>query len=401
MGNVSLHDCRINQMRYENKVLSFYFYDGIYVSDKTVEEFVRTGKVRMDCYIIDEFIDGISIYIFDKKTNEKSIREDWTDNFISAINDGSFEFEFVTTYKSYQHILFKGYIWFDKKPYCKECEIELHTDKITFLDEPSKEEIAAWHFSKGMSNNVDRIFKMEQNFDIVSMVLKHNPKSINNSLIRNMIDELKEYYDSDRWLRDYEADERGELPKDLKRGVLSQDGLYNLFNEIREINVEEDKKMNHDLCVKMDDGILNIRVGAIIMKEDKFLMVENDRFDHMYSVGGRIKFGETAEEAVVREVFEETGVKMEIDRLGFIHENFFPGDTEVKKGNIVHEISFFFYMKVPVDFEPICNSFTEDGNKEHLVWIRADHKKKYYPEFFKTELNNPVMEVKHFVTRNV
>ena len=159
--------------------------------------------------------------------------------------------------------------------------------------------------------------------------------------------------------------------------------------------------MNHDLCVKMDDGILNIRVGAIIMKEDKFLMVENDRFDHMYSVGGRIKFGETAEEAVVREVFEETGVKMEIDRLGFIHENFFPGDTEVKKGNIVHEISFFFYMKVPDDFEPVCNSFTEDGNKEHLVWIRADHKKKYYPEFFKTELNNPVMEVKHFVTRNV
>lgn len=53
-------------------------------------------------------------------------------------------------------------------------------------------------------------------------------------------------------------------------------------------------KMNHDLCIKMDEGILNIRVGAIIMKDDKFLMVENDRFDHMYSVGGRIKFGETA-----------------------------------------------------------------------------------------------------------
>ena len=47
-------------------------------------------------------------------------------------------------------------------------------------------------------------------------------------------------------------------------------------------------------------------------------MVENDRFDHEKSVGGRIKFGETAEEAVVREVFEETGRKMEIDRLGFI-----------------------------------------------------------------------------------
>ena len=159
--------------------------------------------------------------------------------------------------------------------------------------------------------------------------------------------------------------------------------------------------MKHDLCVKIEEGILNIRVGAIIMKDDRFLMVENDRFDHLYSVGGRIKFGETAEEAVVREVFEETGRKMEIDRLGFIHENFFPGDSLKKQGNIVHEISFFFYMNVPTDFEPVCDSFTEDGDKERLVWIRADHQKKYYPEFFKTELANPSKDVKHYVTKNL
>ena len=159
--------------------------------------------------------------------------------------------------------------------------------------------------------------------------------------------------------------------------------------------------MKHDLCVKMEEGILNIRVGAIIMKDNRFRMVENDRFDHLYSVGGRIKFGETAEEAVVREVFEETGRKMEIDRLGFIHENFFPGDSLKKQGNIVHEISFFFYMNVPTDFEPVCDSFTEDGDKERLVWIRADHQKKYYPEFFKTELANPSKDVKHYVTKNL
>lgn len=159
--------------------------------------------------------------------------------------------------------------------------------------------------------------------------------------------------------------------------------------------------MRSDLTVKMGEGILNIRVGAIIMRNDEFLMVENDLFDHMYSVGGRIKFGETAEEAVVREVFEETGVKMEVDRLGFIHENFFPGDSLVKKGNVVHEISFFFYMKVPEDFEPVCMSFTEDGAKERLVWIKADHPKKYYPEFFKTELINPSDYVKHFISSDI
>ena len=43
--------------------------------------------------------------------------------------------------------------------------------------------------------------------------------------------ELREYYENGQWLRDYEADERGELPRELKRGVLSQDGLWNLLNE--------------------------------------------------------------------------------------------------------------------------------------------------------------------------
>ena len=159
--------------------------------------------------------------------------------------------------------------------------------------------------------------------------------------------------------------------------------------------------MSQDLCMIMENGILNIRVGAIIMKGEKFLMVGNNRFDHLYSVGGRIKFGETAEEAVVREVYEETGVKMEIDRLGFIHENFFPGDSVVKKGNIVHEISFFFYMKVPADFDPVSDSFTEDGNPEFLKWITVDEPQTFYPEFFRTELLNPSKEVKHFVTRDV
>ena len=43
--------------------------------------------------------------------------------------------------------------------------------------------------------------------------------------------ELLEYYLGGRWLLDYQADERGELPKTLKRGVLSQDGLWNLLPE--------------------------------------------------------------------------------------------------------------------------------------------------------------------------
>ncbi|MDE7390616.1 MAG: NUDIX domain-containing protein [Lachnospiraceae bacterium] len=156
--------------------------------------------------------------------------------------------------------------------------------------------------------------------------------------------------------------------------------------------------MNSDCTVEIDGGLINVRVGAIIMKGDKFLMVGNERQDYLYSVGGRVKFGETAEDAIIREVYEETGVKLEVSRLGFIHENYFYGDDPIKKNKLIYEISFYFYMKTPSDFEPKCKSFTEDNCKEKLVWVTADSDIKYFPEFFRTELNNPSSEIQHIVT---
>lgn len=45
---------------------------------------------------------------------------------------------------------------------------------------------------------------------------------------------MTSYYTSGEWLEDYEADERGELPPDLKRGVLSQDALYDLLERVKD-----------------------------------------------------------------------------------------------------------------------------------------------------------------------
>ena len=44
--------------------------------------------------------------------------------------------------------------------------------------------------------------------------------------------ELSDYYFGGQWLQDYQADERGELPPELKRGVLSEDGVWNLLTEL-------------------------------------------------------------------------------------------------------------------------------------------------------------------------
>ena len=156
--------------------------------------------------------------------------------------------------------------------------------------------------------------------------------------------------------------------------------------------------MNEDMCVRCGDGLINIRVGAIIMKDGKVLMVGNERAEYFYSVGGRIKMGEMAEEAIVREVMEETGVQLSINRLGFIHEHYFYGDAPTNLGKLIYEISFYFYMDVPEDFEPVCESFTEDDSRERLCWIELDDERKFYPEFFRHELKYPSYAVKHIVT---
>lgn len=54
---------------------------------------------------------------------------------------------------------------------------------------------------------------------------------------KKAIASLSRYYDSEEWRQDYEADEAGLLPKDLKRGVLSEDGIWNLLSDWRELEV--------------------------------------------------------------------------------------------------------------------------------------------------------------------
>ena len=83
---------------------------------------------------------------------------------------------------------------------------------------------------------IARIQQMEQYMDEVSEVVKNCPGTMKKDAeFCRKVEFLKEYMDCGQWLADYEADECGELPTDLKRGVLSQDGLYNLLGEVEEM----------------------------------------------------------------------------------------------------------------------------------------------------------------------
>ena len=156
--------------------------------------------------------------------------------------------------------------------------------------------------------------------------------------------------------------------------------------------------MNGDMTARVDDSVLNLRVGAIITKGKRVLMVKNARDDWYYSVGGRIKVGETSQQAVEREVFEELGVRLEIDRLGFVQENYFYGTIGDSCERLIYELCFYYYMKVPDGFEPACRSVAGDGAAETIEWVPFDTEETIYPVFFRTELEHPLPGIRHIVT---
>ena len=68
-----------------------------------------------------------------------------------------------------------------------------------------------------------------------------NPDTLReNAELREMLRLLRRYYEDGQWLQDYELDEQGLLPRDLKRGVLSQDGVYDFLERMEKIVPKED-----------------------------------------------------------------------------------------------------------------------------------------------------------------
>ena len=91
-----------------------------------------------------------------------------------------------------------------------------------------------------MESVIERIQKMEQIFDALVVIID-DPVGRNqdrDKVIR-MMDELIAYYEGGLWLKDYEMDEKGLIPNSVKRGVLSEDGVYNLINEYQNYFLEK------------------------------------------------------------------------------------------------------------------------------------------------------------------
>lgn len=156
----------------------------------------------------------------------------------------------------------------------------------------------------------------------------------------------------------------------------------------------------YDCGFTKENNWFRYRAAAIIIEDGYVLFASNQRDDYYYSIGGGIHMGETAEDAVLREVYEETGIHYEIDHLAVIHENFFNDNTGTLNTLECHELSLYYMMKPRGTKELNSNSITAYGDKELMHWVPLEEldKVKAFPAFLNDFLSREHIGVEHIVT---
>ena len=125
-------------------------------------------------------------------------------------------------------------------------------------------------------------------------------------------------------------------------------------------------------------------------------MVKNEVEPHFYSVGGAVKLGgDRRRGRPAGSAWRRRASANEIDRLQFVHENFF-----YSEGTPCHELSLYFLMK-PKGVKTFQAAASTAFGVERMVWIPIAEYKNHraYPEFFGAKLADLKPFVEHIVTQ--
>ncbi|MBO6190697.1 MAG: DUF4298 domain-containing protein [Alloprevotella sp.] len=96
---------------------------------------------------------------------------------------------------------------------------------------------------KKKDEQIERISDMEQYLQRAEKTLKRLEEEARQATItaheaqalNHLLEALTNYLTSPQWREDFEADEAGQLPADLPRGVLSEDGIWNVLERARQL----------------------------------------------------------------------------------------------------------------------------------------------------------------------
>ncbi len=140
-----------------------------------------------------------------------------------------------------------------------------------------------------------------------------------------------------------------------------------------------------DLTFDTVEGRFNYRVCGIIIHGNKLLAMKDESSPYYYLPGGRVRFGEGAEDAVLREIREELGVDAKISRSLWLNQAFF--EEDVTKLHF-HELCLYFLMDISeTDILSRGASFrgTEAGHTHIFTWLPFEglEGEYLYPQFIK------------------
>lgn len=132
----------------------------------------------------------------------------------------------------------------------------------------------------------------------------------------------------------------------------------------------------------------NYRVCAVIVSGGKILAMRDERSPYFYLPGGRVRLGETAEHAVIREVEEELRITPRIIRPLWLNQGFFTEDVDQLR---YHELCLYFLMDVSgTGLLDRGERFTlhEGSHKHDFEWLAFERLRDayFYPLFLKTAI---------------
>ena len=145
-----------------------------------------------------------------------------------------------------------------------------------------------------------------------------------------------------------------------------------------------------DISFKIENNKFNYRVCAIIINDNKILALKDEVSPYYYLPGGRVQIGETAEEALLREIDEELKIDANIVRPLWLNQAFF--NEDVTKINY-HEICVYFLVDVKqTKLLTFGDKFILQENEHTHVfeWLDFARLKNeyFYPLFLKEEIYN-------------
>ena len=86
------------------------------------------------------------------------------------------------------------------------------------------------------TEQITRIQQMERCLDRVSQAVMRLSTALDEYAdVQDALRQLSDYYGSDAWKQDFAADSAGLQPPGLKRGVLSEDAVWNLLEDVRDL----------------------------------------------------------------------------------------------------------------------------------------------------------------------